>query len=163
MAGSDGWTSGIETKMYLKTAAANAAADSAAVQALAVAANELLYVDDIGDQGQEPNPIRFTNYGELAGRSIAGVPDTGTFTFALNLDYGEDSHKPFLGLAATNFSVGHALDIVIATVTDAGSEESYDYLRGKISGVTKLTPKDAQAQLSISVELEQAPSYHAMA
>lgn len=158
MPAADGWVSGIQTNLYVKAAGPDAADSAADVEALAVAANLLKYVDDIGDQGQEPNPIRFTNFGEKAGRSIPGIPDTGTFAFTLNLDYNEASHKPFLGTAATNFPVGTALDIVVATVTSAG-DESFDYLRGKVSGITKLTPKDAQAQLTVSVELEQAPDY----
>ena len=154
MPGSSGQTGGVQTKLYAKTtslAAANAQTFSGLNGSgkLVDAANEVMFTAEIADQEQTANNFTYTSYGEDTERQLPLASSFSDFSFAVWLDNTNALHKTLMGLA-------NGADIELAVVQQTSNTNiTIDYIRGKVSSVSKSTPVDAAAQGRIGVALSQ--------
>ena len=156
MAGSKGQTTGVKTKLYAEVTAASLTATAnqtytglVGTGKLVLAANEVKKVSSIGDQEQSANIINYVSYGEGVAGAVPGAAELGEFVFSVNLDNTDTSHLELLGLDGGD-------EVEFAVVTDTGTtNKSVDYIRGYVASVSKSTPVDGVAQLTVSIAMSQ--------
>ena len=155
MGSSTGFTTGRQVKLYYKETFAQAAPSYAQITAagagVVLPANEVEEVRDIGDVEQSANNIEFGVYGEDTQKKIAGQASLGDFTFTFALQNNNTIHDSLAGA-----TIGDSINLGIETVTGS-TEKTIDFIRGTIGGVSKSTPLDETAQVTVTVAMEQKP------
>ena len=153
MAESMGFTTGRQVKLYHKSTltATPSYANLVGTGKLVVAGNEVKETRDIGDIEQNANNIEFGVYGEDTQKKVAGQASLGDFTFTFALQNNDDKHE-----ALVDSDIGDNIEIAIQTMTGA-TQITLDYITGTVGGVTKSTPIDETAQVTVTVAMSQKP------
>ena len=152
MTSSVGFTTGRVVNLYYDTDFATLApANYAALATLLADGNLVKEIRDIGDIEQNANNIEFGVYGEDTQKKVAGQASLGDFTFTFALQNNLPIHRNL-----ANADIGDAIQIGIETKTGA-TASTVDYIRGTVGGVTKSSPIDETAQVTVTVAMSQKP------
>ena len=164
MAASSGVTQGTQINLYYN---ATAAADHAAATIdsfVAVAGNIVPNVTDIGASEATFNVIEYNAFGAANTNKLVGQYNAGDFTFDVAYDDNDANHMSFrnYGLDSSESRPDDKNTFVIGIQTGT-NDETYVAMDGWITGASMATAVDGVSTLSVTVTLEERPTFVASA
>ena len=157
MPAAKGFTTSIQTAIYVKAGFTSPVTDFDEADAIATGSTNLLaHVREVGDASQDPNIFEFVEFGKSVQTKVSGAASLGDFTVSVAVDYSDTLHA-----AIALYNVGANVECVIKKVTGGTDEETIIYLRGTVSSIVQSNSSSDTAMLSMGIAFDARPAtYH---
>ena len=158
MPAAKGFTTSIQTAIYVKAGFTDPANTFDLIDALATSTNLLAHVREVGDASQDPNIFEFVEFGKSVQTKVSGAASLGDFSVSIAVDYSNTLHAAIVG-----YDVGDNVECVIKKVTGETTdmEETIIYLRGTVASIVQSNSSSDTAMLSMGIAFDSKPAtYH---